>query len=166
MNDPRILTLAGTAHPKALVQRIEPATGLLLFAWLDADGNRVDSGNSVARFTPLDPMPPAPDAQPGDAPAYPEVDDAVLIAAIENPPPVVPAVPQEVTRRQLLLALYAAGITRGQIKQMLQGNEPALIEYEEALTFKRDHPLIVSMGAALGKTAEEIDQLFIAAAGI
>ena len=35
MNEPRILTLTGTAHPKALVQRIDPANGILVFAWLD-----------------------------------------------------------------------------------------------------------------------------------
>jgi hypothetical protein len=157
MNEPRILTLTGTAHPKALVQAIDPANGILMFAWLDADGNRVDSGNSGAKFPPVAPLPPE---NPGDAPTYPEVEDATLITAIENPPVEASPVPAEVTRRQLLLILHRSGVSRGAIKQTIGNDEEALIEYEEALSFRRDHPLVSSLGQALSMTEENIDNLF------
>jgi hypothetical protein len=47
-----ILTVTGCAHPKAEVQRTDNEAGLLIFRWLNASENPVDSGNSVARFTP------------------------------------------------------------------------------------------------------------------
>ncbi len=163
MNDsPRILTLTGTPHPKALVQSIDAAAGVLVFAWLDADGKQVDAGGSVARFTP-----PAPVAQEEDyvGPVqYPEVDDAVLAAAIENPPaPVIP-VPASVTRRQLLLVLNTNGVTRAAVRAMLAGNEAALIEFDEASEFRRDHPLVGQLGTALGMSAGQIDSMFVNAA--
>lgn len=77
----RILTLTGTVHPKAEIQAVSAANGTATFRWLDADENPVDSGGSVARFTPLE-----PDNEPGQPTSYPEVDDATLIEAIENPP--------------------------------------------------------------------------------
>lgn len=73
----RILNLSGTVHPKAEIQSVSAQHGVATFRWLDADGNPVDSGGSVARFTPLEPT--------GTPPAYPEVPDATLVAAIENP---------------------------------------------------------------------------------
>lgn len=161
MDTPRILTLTGTAYPQAFVQRIDPANGILGFAWLDAQGNRVDSGSSVARFAPVEPL---PKEQPTDPDTYPDIEDATLAAAIENPPAVVPPVPQSVTRRQLLLTLHAAGITRAQIKQTIGGDPVGLIEYEEASSFDRSHPLIDALGAAMGMNSAQVDDLFRAAA--
>jgi len=56
------------------VQSVDSAAGLLIFRWLAANESPVDSGNSVATFTPV-----APD-EDGN---YAEPADAVLIAAIE-----------------------------------------------------------------------------------
>lgn len=47
---------------------------------------------------------------------------------------------------------------------MLEGNEPALIEFDEALSFAREHPLIGALAAQLGLSAAEVDDLFRAAA--
>jgi len=47
---------------------------LLIFRWLDADENPVDSGGSVATFAPVGPNPDG---------SYDEPSDATLIAAIE-----------------------------------------------------------------------------------
>jgi hypothetical protein len=49
---------------------------------------------------------------------------------------------------------------------MPDGNdkELALIDLEDAQTFRRDHPLVASVGAVLDKTDEEVDALFILAA--
>ena len=69
-----ILTVTDCAHPKAEVQRVDAAAGLLIFRWLDADENPVDSGGSVATFTPVEQNPDG---------SYDEPSDATLIAAIE-----------------------------------------------------------------------------------
>lgn len=67
-----------------------------------------------------------------------------------------------VTRRQLFLALANLDppVTRSQIKQVIGSDEKALIEFEEALMFDRNHPLVGSLGAALSMDAPKIDQLF------
>jgi hypothetical protein len=75
-------------------------------------------------------------------------------------------VPASVTRRQLLLVLASQDppITRDAIRGMLAGNELGLIEFEEAMSFERAHPLIGQLATALGMDEATVDQLFIAAA--
>ena len=65
-------------------------------------------------------------------------------------------IPQQVTRRQLFLELNDRGIKRGQIKQMIGNNEPALIEFEEAGGFEIDHPLVINLATQLGVDRKEI----------
>lgn len=65
---PITVTLVGAPFPKAIVTSVDAAAGTFLFAWLDSNENRVDSGNSVGRFTPSNP------------PAYPS--EATLKSAI------------------------------------------------------------------------------------
>lgn len=77
-----------------------------------------------------------------------------------------PVVPPELTPRQFRLAMLADGTSPSEITTLLQGNEAGLIEWEYASTIKRDHPLVASLAAALGKTEEEIDAIFIAGGGI
>lgn len=78
----------------------------------------------------------------------------------------VPVVPDEVSRRQLFLVLLSLDppLTRAAIRGMLVGNESALVEFDEAQTFKRDHPLVLSLAQQLGMTSEQVDALFIDAA--
>ena len=45
MNEKRILNLDSAAYPKAEVQSVDAKNGVLLYAWCDASGNRIDSGN-------------------------------------------------------------------------------------------------------------------------
>lgn len=155
----RILSVTGTVYPKAELIAVNANVGVATFRWLDAGGNPVDSGGSVARFTPLDPLP----GGPFDPVSYPEVDDATLIAAIENLVAAVVEVPATVTRRQLLLALNAQGITRAMIRTQLAGNEASLIEFDEAANFDRSHALVAGLAAALGLTSEQADDLYRAA---
>lgn len=156
----RIISLIGTAYPQARIDSVSPETGTVNFAWLDAGGNPVDSGGSVARFTPLAPLP----AEEGEPVTYPEVSDEVLAGAIANPPAFAASVPSEVTCRQLWLALNAQGITRAAVKAQLTGNEAALIELEEAQSYWRDNPLVAMLGTALALNSAQIDAIFIAAA--
>lgn len=76
-----------------------------------------------------------------------------------TPPEPEPAVPSEVTRRQLFLWLNSIGITRAQVRGMLT-TEAALIEFDEATTFARAHPLVAQLAAALGLTAEQVNEAF------
>ena len=93
----------------------------------------------------------------------PELAAEEIAYAIAHPPAFVPTVPSEVTRRQLWLQLNAMGVTRAAVKTQLAGNEPALIELEEAQTYRRDNPLVQMLGASLGLTSAEIDGVFIEA---
>lgn len=66
------------------------------------------------------------------------------------------SVPQSVTRRQGLQALYLAGVTEAMIEakiiELLDGNERALalIEFRTSQTFERNRQLVIQMGAAFG----------------
>lgn len=99
----RILSISGTVHPQVEIQVINADTGTVVFRWLDADGNPVDSGGSTAAIEPL---------EPDENDVYPEVDDETLIAAIENPVaeevPVTILTPLTIISR--LTPLEAAGI--------------------------------------------------------
>ncbi len=108
-----------------------------------------------------------------------DIDDAQLAAWIEagnpkgahystawepyTPPEPEPVVPSEVTRRQLFLWLNSLGITRAQVREMIQG-EAGLIEFDEAQTFARAHPLVAQLADALGMTDAQVDEAFRAAA--
>lgn len=79
------------------------------------------------------------------------------------------AAPEAVTMRQVRLALLAAGLL-GQVDSALAAlpspqREAAQIEWEYAAEIRRDSPTMAMMGAALGLTDEEIDALFVDAAG-
>jgi hypothetical protein len=85
-------------------------------------------------------------------------------------PPVVIPVPSVVTMRQARIALLGAGLL-AQVQTSVDGmtgaeGEAARIEWEYAADLKRDHGLVVALAAALGLTETQIDELFIAAAGI
>jgi hypothetical protein len=64
--------------------------------------------------------------------------------------------------------LQAKGITRAQIRTMIETNEGlseveremALIDFDEALNFYRGNELIGILGLALGITSEQLDKFF------
>jgi hypothetical protein len=80
-------------------------------------------------------------------------------------PPAKP-IPQEVTPRQFQLALLQVGISPAAIRQALQGNEAALIEWDKALSINRKHPLVDQMAAMLGKSSADVDAIFQLAASL
>lgn len=92
--------------------------------------------------------------------------DAVGLATLLSTPQTVTSVPSEVTRRQLWLALNAMSVTRSAVKTQLAGNEAALIELEEAQSYRRDNPLVAMLGTSLKMTAAQIDNVFIAASSL
>lgn len=83
--------------------------------------------------------------------------------------PTVP-VPDEVTMRQARLALLGAGLL-GDVETALDAlSEPtktaARIEWDYSNTLRRHHPLVGTLGGALGLTSGQLDDLFIAAGAL
>jgi hypothetical protein len=90
------------------------------------------------------------------------------IAAL--PPPAPPVMPT-ITRRQLRLALLRLGVTGDQVEAQIAAmpgtpieREAAMIEWQDATTYERNHPLVVMLGAALGLTEAQIDAAWMGAA--
>ena len=78
-----------------------------------------------------------------------------------------------ITARQLRLALLRLGVTGAQVEAQIAAmpgtdaaREAAMIEWEYATTYQRDHPLVVALGAALGLTTAQIDDAWKEAATI
>lgn len=86
---------------------------------------------------------------------------------IEPPPaPVTPPPMPTLTRRQLRLALLSIGITTEQIEAIIAAipdatdRATALIEWQDANTYERDHPLIDDIATAIKVPADQIDALW------
>ena len=84
-----------------------------------------------------------------------------------NPPAAV-YVPRRVTMRQARLALHAAGLL-GQVETAIDAlPEPsrteARIEWDFGSEVFRERDLVKMLGASLGLTSEQMDDLFITAA--
>lgn len=81
------------------------------------------------------------------------------------PPPDVVIVPQAVTPRQIRLALDEIGLLSSAEAFVAAAGGALQIEWEYAIEIKRDHPAVLAFATAAGKTEEEVDALFISAAG-
>lgn len=74
------------------------------------------------------------------------------------------------TARQLRLGLVNAGISLASVQAVIDAmpegldKDKAAIEWDYATTFDRLHPLIVSIGSALGLSPETIDTMWSSAA--
>lgn len=88
-------------------------------------------------------------------------------AAYEMSQQAAVVVPQSVTRRQIKLALLQSDLLGDVEAAIAASNDRALqINWEDALDFQRDNPLVLAMAAQLGKMPEEIDDLFLSAAAL
>jgi hypothetical protein len=87
-------------------------------------------------------------------------------------PPPAPAPMPTITRRQLRLALLNRfGLTSAQVEAEIAAlprapieREAAMIEWQDATTYERDHWLVIALGAALGLTTAQIDDAWREAA--
>lgn len=86
-----------------------------------------------------------------------------------TPPAVAAAVPT-VSRRQARRALLAADLLDDVEAAINALPEPArsaaLIDWQDAAEFARDWPLLITLAAALGLSAAQVDDLFAAAAAL
>ena len=98
-----------------------------------------------------------------------ENDIVIFTWDCEEIPPEPPQIPEEVTRRQFRIALILAGIELSDVEDALNNIEDpveraiALVEWNDALTFKRNHTLIISFAPMFNLTQEDLDQLFLTA---
>jgi hypothetical protein len=82
------------------------------------------------------------------------------------------AKPPALTRRQLRLGLLSIGLTNDDIETHIASiEEPseraaALIEWQDASSYERDHPVLVDVATALGLPPEQVDALWLWAAGL
>ena len=88
-----------------------------------------------------------------------------IYTGADIPAPVVPA---EVTMRQARLALLQAGklasVNAAVAAMPGVAGDAARIEWEFSSTVERHRPLVEALGASLGTTAEQLDDLFRTAA--
>jgi hypothetical protein len=137
---------------------------------LDGCFLQVPPGEHVARMIPVDEVIAGDWVHFHANGARDGVEMVVLV------PPAASIVPQKVTRRQARQALLLAGLLddvplaiaalddgtpEGKQKMRL-----AQIEWEDSLEFERSRPLVVEIGHAIGLNAEQMDALFVTAAGL
>lgn len=78
------------------------------------------------------------------------------------------AVPQSVSRFQARAALHLAGLL-DEVQALMDDpatDKLAKLAWQDAQDFRRISPTVLGMGAALGWSDAQLDQLFITAAGI
>lgn len=78
--------------------------------------------------------------------------------------PYVPPAPASVTRRQFKQALTRIGLRAAVEAAIAAADQDTKDWYAESLNFERTNPVMNSMATALGKTPEDIDNLFKLAA--
>ena len=86
----------------------------------------------------------------------------VWIAEGNTPDPadVIPPQVPVVSAWQIRKALNQLALRDAVEQAVAQADQDTRDAWEYAADFKRDHPLVVSLGTALGKTPEELDALF------
>lgn len=95
--------------------------------------------------------------------------DANYMITDYTPPAPVPVkqVPQQVDIAQARLALLSRGLldrVGAEIEAMEEPNRSAAkIEWEFRITIRRDNHLVLALGALLGLSADDLDDLFIEA---
>lgn len=92
--------------------------------------------------------------------------DGAWVLVCPEPEPVL--VPRAVTRFQARAALHLAGLLPQVEALMTHPDTPMLarLAWADALEFRRESETVAAMSAALGLSGEQIDALFVAAAGI
>lgn len=88
----------------------------------------------------------------------------------EEPPPPTPEEIREqmppLNPAQIRLGLLSIGITEEMIDEALQGNPEGIIEWKYRPTYKRTHPIVVSLAESFELTPEQVDSLWMWAAGL
>lgn len=96
--------------------------------------------------------------------------DQALFDQSTAPAPAAPTVPVSVPMLNARLALIAAGLSSAVDAHIAAmpgvAGEEARAYWNFALNVRRDHPLVIALGAVLDKTPAELDRLFVDAAAL
>lgn len=129
--------------------------------------HQIDGNGLILRtivVSSLDAMPGLVDASIGGG-----AGDSVIGGELVKAPVVVP-VPAAVTMRQARLALLYAGLLDDVETAINAMSEPAKtaarIEWDYSSELQRAHPLVTQLGGTLGLTTEQLDSMFVTAAGL
>jgi hypothetical protein len=103
-------------------------------------------------------------AEPGEADAIDAVENGAAPAALAP-------VPESIGPAQIRIALRRIGVTSGQIYALIsalpaEAQDDARDLWDYATVIRRDHALIATLAAGLGLSAEQVDDVFRAAATI
>lgn len=82
--------------------------------------------------------------------------------------PIPPEVPQAVTRFQAMAALHLAGLLTT-VEEIMSSPETSVVTklaWNNALTFERNSPMLMSLSGTLSLSSQDIDNLFMVANGI
>ena len=95
------------------------------------------------------------------------LNDGIVAVEVEEPGETTTIL--SITPRQIRLQLLSLGITQTMILEALESlesptKEAALIDWEYALEFDRNNPLVEEVGQMLGWTSSQLDDLWTAAA--
>lgn len=93
-----------------------------------------------------------------------DIDQATLDNAVATLPPKPREIPSWVYPFQARKALLGHGLLDAANAAVEAASDEAKIAWEYAIEIHRDDPLIAALGAAIGLTYEQIDDLFIEAA--
>lgn len=116
-------------------------------------------------------VPPANIYPPAYALQFIEAPDGVVRGWLYSgeefsaPPPAV-VVPPPISPRQIRMALSRASLRASVEAAVAAGDQDLQDWYEFSTSFERDHPLVDSMGTALGQTSEQLDALWILGASL
>lgn len=140
-----------------------------LFGWL-AGTSETGTSRSTAVAPPHLDMPTTPGELRPNWTGW-EWLDLPYAAPPPPPPPPGPPVPASVTRRQAKQALLQAGLldsVQPAIDAIPDATQRGLaqIEWDDSQEFERHRPMLIGLATAIGLTSEQIDELFIAAAGL
>jgi hypothetical protein len=80
---------------------------------------------------------------------------------IPEPADPVENIVTSLTRRQFFRALYTLDLLDGVLAVVASASDEAKLDFENATTFERNDPVLIAMAYALGKTDEDIDNLFV-----
>lgn len=96
-------------------------------------------------------------------------EDGVIVTRVWTVAPPTNLVPSSISARQIRLWLIENNISLTSVDNAINSivnetlREKTLVEWEFAPYIERNHPLVDTLGSALGLTSEQIDQAFIVA---
>jgi len=92
------------------------------------------------------------------------VNSGFVLPEPEAQPDIIATQVTSISRRQFFRALHSLELLQSVLDIVKTSDEITQLDFENATTFEREDPVLISMAYALGKTDNDIDALFTLAA--